>query len=257
MPMDLNSGPVKLPSVALINDYEVVVRGLADVFAGFTDRVVVAELAAQLRPSQPVDVTLYDTFAASQLNAAGLDPLLSDPMCGRIVIYTWNVQPDLVRQALSQGVSGYLSKSLTGEELVCALERVHAGHIVTPHLGTAGEDGVEGDELQEDMAGSWPGQQHGLTPRQSEVLALVTQGLSNKEIVLRTRLSMNTVKTYTRTAYRTIDVDTRSRAVLWGMTHEMVPGPARILPHPTNTPVIRSKPVNDAAPRSHRPKEDA
>lgn len=257
MPMDNDNGRVKLPSIALINDYEVVVRGLADLLAGFTDRVVVAELAAQLRPSQPVDVTLYDTFAAAHMNTKGLDRLLGDPMCGRVVIYTWNVQPHLVRRTLTQGVSGYLSKSLTGEELVSALERVHAGHIVTPHLRTVGDHGADVDEPQEATAGSWPGQEHGLTVRESEVLALVTQGLSNKEIVLRTQLSMNTIKTYIRNAYRTIDVDTRSKAVRWGLTQGMVPAPLRIISHPSNTPPGLKEPGSERAHRPDQPREDA
>lgn len=55
-----------------------------------------------------------------------------------------------------------------------------------------------------------------LTPRESEVIELVCRGLSNEEICQELYISMNTVKTFIRGAYRKIGVDTRARAVIWG-----------------------------------------
>ena len=57
----------------------------------------------------------------------------------------------------------------------------------------------------------------GLTCREAEVVALITQGLSNAEIARRSYLSINSVKSYIRTAYRKMGVTTRSEAVLWGV----------------------------------------
>ena len=69
--------------------------------------------------------------------------------------------------------------------------------------------------------GDWPGREEGLTARESEVLSLITQGYSNNDIVETTMLSINSIKSYIRSAYRKIDVDSRSRAVLWGVEHGM------------------------------------
>ena len=63
----------------------------------------------------------------------------------------------------------------------------------------------------------WPGRREGLTDRESEILALITQGKSNAEVAALTYLSPNTVKSYIRTLYRKIGVDSRTQAVLWGV----------------------------------------
>jgi len=59
----------------------------------------------------------------------------------------------------------------------------------------------------------------GLTTREVEVLALIAQGLANHEIASRLFLSINSVKTYIRTAYRKIGVRSRSEAVGWAFRH--------------------------------------
>ncbi len=68
-----------------------------------------------------------------------------------------------------------------------------------------------------------PARTHGLTAREAEIIALITQGLSNQEIAERSYLSINSVKTYIRTAYRKIGVERRAQAVLWGIKHGFEP----------------------------------
>jgi len=62
-----------------------------------------------------------------------------------------------------------------------------------------------------------------LTPREVEVLALITQGMSNKEIAERLYLSINSVKTYIRSAYAKIGASSRARAVAWCLLHGFAP----------------------------------
>ncbi len=62
-----------------------------------------------------------------------------------------------------------------------------------------------------------------LTPREAEILSLVTQGLTNSEIGGQLYLSINSVKTYIRAAYRKIEVTRRAQAVAWGMEHGLAP----------------------------------
>ena len=75
--------------------------------------------------------------------------------------------------------------------------------------------------------GDWPGRDRGLSAREAEVIALITQGLGNDEIADRIYTSINTVKTYIRTAYRKIGVNSRTRAVLWGVDHGFRPDTIR------------------------------
>jgi NarL family two-component system response regulator LiaR len=73
-------------------------------------------------------------------------------------------------------------------------------------------------------------------------MALITQGLSNKEIAQRAFLGINSVKTYVRTAYRKINVTSRAQAVLWGVENGFKPDtlrtidPALLLRRPPSTP---------------------
>jgi DNA-binding CsgD family transcriptional regulator len=59
-----------------------------------------------------------------------------------------------------------------------------------------------------------------LSRREREVVSLISQGLTNQEIAEKLYLSVNSVKTYIRTAYRRIDVTRRSQAVIWGIRNE-------------------------------------
>lgn len=211
-------------SVALMNDYEVVVRGLARMFEDYADRIQVVELDVNLTPAQQVDITMYDTFAVPQADHRAIPQLVSDPLVGRIVVYSWEIHPDLVRAGLTAGVAGYLPKSMGADEMVNALERVHAGEQVIHKTFGPAEDAVD----HERATHAWPGREVGLTHRESEMLALITQGLSNQDIASRSYLSMNTVKSYIRGAYRKIDVDTRARAVIWGMNNGMALDQVRV-----------------------------
>ena len=199
--------------VAIVNDYEIVVAGVASVLAPYADRLKVVELDSGLPVVSDVDVILYDTFAAVQGDGIDLEDLVRGSPA-KVVIFSWNLQGELVQRALDRGAAGYLSKGLAAAEIVAGVEAVHRGEQITPpRSGPSGPGDVS----------AWPGRDLGLSAREAEVLALITQGLSNQEIAERTYLSINSVKTYIRTAYRKIGVARRSQAVLWGTRHGFEP----------------------------------
>jgi DNA-binding NarL/FixJ family response regulator len=206
-------------SVALVDDYDVVVMGVANILDQYRDQVVVAELDTNRGVSDVVDIVLYDSFAQPESDHDEISVLVRNPNARRVVVYTWNFASDLIDSALRQGVSGYLSKALPARELVAALCAVHAGNVViSPTPGRSRPiNGLD-----------WPGRGEGLSDRESEVLALITQGLSNADVARLTYLSPNTVKSYIRSIYRKIGVSSRTQAVVWGMRNGFAPDRHRI-----------------------------
>lgn len=210
-PPSLVNMPIRL---AIIDDYEVVARGVAHVLTSESDDFAVIELDSQMSVEQEVDIALYDTFAQTQAGGPEVADLIANPRVRKVVVYSWNIQQRLVDAALEQGVAGYLSKALGASELADALVRVHQGEVVVPETQ---------EEPSAVAGGEWPGQAQGLSQREAEVVALITQGLSNEDIAAKTYLSINTVKSYIRTAYRKMGVGNRSNAVRWGIEHGFSP----------------------------------
>jgi two-component system, NarL family, response regulator LiaR len=197
--------------LAIINDYEVVVRGLADMLRSSTDQIEVVELDVQVPVAERVDIALYDTFAQGQGDSPAVVELLENPHVDKVVVYSWNHDALVVRRALAMGVSAYLSKTMAADELVNALRAVHAGETLAPPAA------VDRPLQQQE----WPGRREGLTPREAEVIALITRGYSNADIAEMASLSINSVKSYIRSSYRKMGVTSRTNAVLWGLEHGM------------------------------------
>lgn len=200
--------------VAIVNDYEIVVAGLAALVEAHADRVEIVAVEAGNVPGVPVDVALYDTFAMPGARTPAIDDLVGQPGIGCVVLYTWNITPAMLAEVQRHKVWAVLPKSLSAVELVAALEAAHRGEADLP---------VPMAPVREIGAAYWPGKAQGLTPRESEVISLIVQGVSNEEIADWMYLSINSVKSYIRSAYRTMGVTTRSQAILWGVDHGMRP----------------------------------
>ena len=211
-----SSRPVR---VAIVNDYEVVVRGVHAMLAPFEDRVEVVELDVRVPVSEEVDVTLFDSFARGWSQTSAIDEVLANPRAGRVAVFSWNMHPDLIAQALEHGSHGYLDKSSVAEDLVDAVMRIAGGEVVVHPAQVPHVDDDPGTSVD------WPGRAEGLSAREAEIVALIAQGLTNEDIARANYLSINTVKTYIRNAYRKIGVTRRAEAVRWGMENGMLPGP--------------------------------
>ncbi len=201
--------------LAIVDDYPVVVAGVASFLAA--ERIDVVETGAMTPVITDVDIVLYDTFGQVQGVGIDLQDFVRDSRA-KVVVYSWNLEPEMIEQAMAGGASGYLSKVLTGPEVVAALERVMLGEVVI--ITGEHETSVGG-------AGDWPGRSAGLSPREAEMLALIAQGLSNQEIADRVFISPNTVKTYVRSAYRKIGVERRPQAVGWAVRNGFKPDTLR------------------------------
>jgi DNA-binding NarL/FixJ family response regulator len=205
--------------VALVDDYDVVLTGVASMLDPYRDRVLVAEIDSNAALHDAVDIALYDSFAQPESDHDQIDILLRSDRARRVVVYTWNFHPDLIDHARRAGAHGYLSKTMPARDLVMALEAVHAGENVVsdPPRRARAASGLD-----------WPGRHEGLTDREAEILALITQGRNNADVAALTFLSPNTVKSYIRTIYRKINVASRTQAVLWGVKNGFAPDHNRI-----------------------------
>ena len=209
-------------TLAVVSDYELVVHGLAKMLEPYESRVRIVDPAAQ--PSDvPVDVALYATLAAG--HAAG-----TDVQARHAVLYTLNTDADVLADPRARGADGVLSTCLGPEDLVVALERVCAGDTVIE---------VDPDRGRSVQCDDWPGQAAGLSVREAEVIALITQGMSNQDIALTLALSTNTIKSYIRSAYRRMNVTSRSTAILWAVDHGFS-RPRHVGPQPISIPRPRS-----------------
>ncbi len=211
-----SSSPI---TIALIDDYDVVLMGVARMFDQYRDRVLVAEIDANKSLHDVVDIALYDSFAQPESDHGEIGVLVDNPRARQVVVYTWNFHPDLIESARRMGARGYLSKTLAARDLVAALEAVHAGEVVVSEPPRRARTAIGLD---------WPGRGEGLSDREAEILALITQGKTNAEVAALTFLSPNTIKSYIRATYRKIGVDSRTQAVLWGVAHGFMPDHHRI-----------------------------
>lgn len=178
-------------------------RGLVSMLADFPDRLVVTALPSVRGRAPGADVILYDTFGLYLTDGSDLKHLLHETDA-EVLIFSRDMRPDLRVKAHSLGARAWVSMSVHAGELVRSIELAAAGEPIGDH------------EDQMSMVA-------GLSVREVEVLALITQGLSNKEIAAKLVVSVNTLKSHIRQAYRKIDVTTRSQAVSWAITHGFAP----------------------------------
>lgn len=217
--------------IAIVDDFAVVVAGVASFLA--LERIDVVETGASMPVISDVDIVLYDTFGQVQGQSVDLEDFVRNSGA-KVVIYSWNLRPALIEEAMAGGASGYLSKVLTGPVIVAALERIMRGERV---ILTGNHESSEGGE------GDWPGREAGLSPREAEVLALITHGLSNQEIAERAYVSPNSIKSIIRSAYRKIGVQRRTQAVLWALDNGFEYDKERKL-----DPALRVRPPTQSAP---------
>ncbi len=187
--------------VAIVNDHEIVVRGLAAMLAPFSDRVEIVDLEVGGLPDVPADIALFETFAGRRSALSRIDAMAGDSSLGKVVLYTWDLPDEFASDIGDRAVDAVILKSTSGEQLVDALERIYRGEPFTP----GGDDPLPGIPT--------------LTEREREVLALLGCGLSNGEIANELYLSVETVKTHVRKVFGKLGVRNRTQAALLATEH--------------------------------------
>jgi DNA-binding NarL/FixJ family response regulator len=203
--------------VLLVDDHQVVRRGLRTFLEVQDDIEVVGEAsdgaegiarAEELRP----DVVLMDVRMPG---TDGIDALrklreLANP--ARVLIVTSFTEQRTVVPALRAGAAGYVYKDVDPDALAGAIRSVHAGHILL-------QAEVAGALLAQEDSNSVQGRGGSLTDREREVLCLIADGRSNREIARALVLSEKTVKTHVSNILMKLDLADRTQAALWAVRH--------------------------------------
>lgn len=205
-----------------MDDHALVREGLRQVLKGLDGHIDVLEAsdcarAFELSTLHPdLDLVLLD-YHLPGMN--GLDALA---IFGKnhpelpIVMLSGSVNPRVMRQVLAQGASGFITKSGLSDDLLNVIRRVLEGEIFTPPELLNSPELLQLDELQPTPVS------FDLTPRQEEVLYLLMDGHSNKDISRSLDLSEETVKNHVSAILRGFGVQTRIQAVIAASSHGYV-----------------------------------
>ncbi|MFD3522052.1 response regulator [Streptomyces sp. NPDC058653] len=203
--------------VLLVDDHQVVRRGLRTFLEIQDDIEVVGEAsdgdegvagAEELRP----DVVLMDIKMPGTDGIEALRKLRELANPARVLIVTSFTEQRTVVPALRAGAAGYVYKDVDPEALAGAIRSVHAGHVLL-------QPEVAGALLAQDDPGSGQGRGSSLTDREREVLTLIADGRSNREIARALVLSEKTVKTHVSNILMKLDLADRTQAALWAVRH--------------------------------------
>ncbi len=207
----------KKSRVVVVDDHPVVRRGIAATFADEADFEVVGEGASaddaiKLAHDKRPDLILLDvTMPGGGVEAAG--SIAKSRSETSILMLSIREDLTTVRAALRAGAHGYISKGVSGDDLVASARRVLAGErYVSPELGARliAED-VPG-HLED--ASSRVTLRAALTQRERQVFDLLGEGLSNQEIADRVGLTENTIKHYMTPLLHKLGVRNRTGAAL-------------------------------------------
>ena len=218
--------------VLLVDDHPLILSALQTVIQGLGDHVTVVGVGSAraaretLQADSDLDLVLLDL----QLGDANGFDLLAEfraayPALPVVVVSASDRASDVIR-SIDQGAMGFVPKRASNETLFEALHMVMSGGIYVPPMNIGAEQGfththpateldVVGREASDSEFQTQPSLASlGLTPRQTDVLALLLQGNPNKLIARELGLSVETVKDHVAAVLRALNVNSRTQAVL-------------------------------------------
>ena len=208
LPTGPSSSLVPPLRVAVFSRHQLTRAGLDRMLAHDAARATVVSGLVEADRLERLDVVVFDLAGQRGPVPDDLAQLLAERV--PVVALTSYEGSHLAETALALGVADIVHLDIEADELLRTLERAAVGETTTlvdyrRRHGGAARDGLR------------------LTDREISILGLVGTGLPNQEIADGLYLSVNTVKTYIRSAYRKIGVTRRAEAVLWAVHHGLTP----------------------------------
>jgi DNA-binding NarL/FixJ family response regulator len=189
-----SQGGRKVVRVLIVDDHRVVADGLRLVLDEHPDLEVIATAgdgaaALRLASTTPPDLVLVD-YRLPDMTGAELAAQLRDRQPGiRVLFLSMVISAPLIREAVKAGARGYLVKTQPAEELVDAVRRAARGEMLVPAATLAGL--VVGDDEGAQLLDR-------LTPRETDVLRLMAEGLDNRAIAARLGIGYVTARSHLR-----------------------------------------------------------
>jgi len=200
--------------ILLADDHDVVRRGLTALLDGADGFAVVGaaadgEEAVALAGEHQPDVVLMDLSMPGVDGIEATRRLVAARPESRVVVLTSFSDRERILDALDAGAIGYLLKDAEPDELLRGIEAAARGESpLAPKAAKA----VLTARAEERPAAE-------LTAREHEVLALLAQGLANKQIARRLGIAEKTVKAHLTSVFQSIGVSDRTQAALWARSH--------------------------------------
>lgn len=208
--------------VLLADDHRLVRAGLRSLLEQLENVEVVGEaedgwqvlaLAAAHRP----DIVLMDISMSGMNGLEATARLRSESPASRVIILSMHASEEYVLQALRAGAAGYLLKDSAPLELALALEAVARGEsYLSPPVSR------QVVESYAERTGAGPRPPGALSARQREILKLIAQGNSTKEIARRLALSVKTVETHRSQLMRRLGIRDVPGLVRYAIRHGLV-----------------------------------
>ena len=209
--------------VLLVDDHAVVRMGLRAFFDLLPDIEVVGEAAdgsegvAMARRLTP-DVVLMDLLMPNMDGVTAIGRIKAELPETEIVTMTSFIEEEKVTAALEAGASGYVLKDAEAEEVAQAIRAAYAGEV---HL----DPQVARLLAQRMRAKKDPEPVEPLTDREKDVMRLLGQGMSNKEIGATLFITERTARTYVSNILGKLGLASRTQAALWAVEHKLVEAP--------------------------------
>ena len=205
--------------ILVVDDHALVREGLRQVLKGLDEQVEVLEAphcarAFELAALHPdLDLVLLDYHLPDMNGLQALDVFGQDHPELPIIMISGSVHPQIMRQVLARGAAGFVTKTGLSDDLLSVVRLVLAGDVYVP------PDLLRGAAVAYRPASDAGHSAPQLTTRQEEVLGLLLDGRSNKEISQALQLSDETVKNHVTAILRAFGVQTRMQAVIAAGQH--------------------------------------
>lgn len=208
--------------ILLADDHDLVRDTIEEFLKRLTDDLQVSHAATLpqaldvLRKSGDFDLVLLDLRMPGMNGLAGFKAVQAESGTAPVVIISGETNPDIVRSALQAGAAGFVPKTMRGTAMLNALRLVLAGERYVPDILLA-----EQAARPEAVAGGEQGPAL-LTRRERDVMRLLVQGLSNREIAGSLKVEVVTVALHLRSIYRKLGVTSRTQAVRMALKEDWI-----------------------------------